>query len=482
MERRSQQGGSTQLTTHIRRLTIEDEALLKAERERVAAANRVDADSRNAAEAANIEQLGNDSEKILEDVERIARGEGACNFKSDQLVDMLKKRDDDFKEMSKGRQVSADARFLLAQTAYVQTRLTNFQETTEAHLQHDIFAAKLTSFTKDVANAPPTADRIRAPINPLLATDSEDEDDDVLVWQPKTQSTQKRRPRASLFNGKQLACIGRSFPLFYIPTKLVGLRPLFSNKAIAPTAAKVKKEKKKEAAVAGQKAKAQRVVLEQKTEGENQGEDQSLMIELQFILKSLMRYLKANKVRSVGYYEFVVDPDSYTRTVENMFHMAFILRDLRVRYQINQETGTPEIWHVPEDQLKTLREQNKKGKVPSHQSVFAMTKNDWKDVIEKLNITKPMITPMELRGAEVAVPEAPLRPIVNRQAAIVDRKPSLSQLKASQPDSQTDRKPTREQLDAHNENEPRRLKKKPALDDDESDEGDAGTVKRARHE
>uniref|UniRef100_A0A914S3G6 Non-structural maintenance of chromosomes element 4 n=1 Tax=Parascaris equorum TaxID=6256 RepID=A0A914S3G6_PAREQ len=39
----------------------------------------------------------------------------------------------------------------------------------------------------------------------------------------------------------------------------------------------------------------------------------------------------------IGYYEFCLDPIDFGRTVENMFHMSFLLKDNRVRLFVPYE-------------------------------------------------------------------------------------------------------------------------------------------------
>lgn len=45
----------------------------------------------------------------------------------------------------------------------------------------------------------------------------------------------------------------------------------------------------------------------------------------------------------LGYFQFLVDPNSYARTVENMFHFSFLIKDGRMGITFGQE-GIPYIY------------------------------------------------------------------------------------------------------------------------------------------
>ena len=70
-------------------------------------------------------------------------------------------------------------------------------------------------------------------------------------------------------------------------------------------------------------------------------EEESTTKDVQHILIHAARACKAKG--RVGYFHFLVDPTSFARTVENMFHFAFLVKDGRVGVTMGKD-GIPYIY------------------------------------------------------------------------------------------------------------------------------------------
>lgn len=45
------------------------------------------------------------------------------------------------------------------------------------------------------------------------------------------------------------------------------------------------------------------------------------------IYKILKKEYKCNSKQPLNYYEFVIDPQSFSKTIENIFHFSFLIKD-----------------------------------------------------------------------------------------------------------------------------------------------------------
>ncbi|EHA99505.1 EP300-interacting inhibitor of differentiation 3 [Heterocephalus glaber] len=89
----------------------------------------------------------------------------------------------------------------------------------------------------------------------------------------------------------------------------------------------------------------------------------------------------------VSYFEFVVDPHSFARTVENMFHVSFIIRDGFARMRLDQD-GLPVLEPVDPSQMG----EDEPSTYGRKQEVIALTLQDWEDIVATFKISQAMIT------------------------------------------------------------------------------------------
>lgn len=72
------------------------------------------------------------------------------------------------------------------------------------------------------------------------------------------------------------------------------------------------------------------------------GQHNSVNKELDNVRRHLRRFYKQTGSNSVDYYKFVLNPESFGETVENMFYVSFLMKDGQVRLNIDTH-GTPSI-------------------------------------------------------------------------------------------------------------------------------------------
>ena len=88
-------------------------------------------------------------------------------------------------------------------------------------------------------------------------------------------------------------------------------------------------------------------------------------------LRSLVRAFRDNGDQPVDYFPFVLHPTSFAASVENMFHVSFLVKEGRAGLGLDPSTGRPSIWPV------ATREQSQ-ASGSSSQVVINLTVRDWR--------------------------------------------------------------------------------------------------------
>ncbi|KAI9598940.1 Nse4 C-terminal-domain-containing protein [Syncephalis fuscata] len=95
----------------------------------------------------------------------------------------------------------------------------------------------------------------------------------------------------------------------------------------------------------------------------------------------------ANLLEQVGpinLFEFIINPDSFGQTVENLFHLSFLIRDGKA--SIDDETGQP----ILERCLPPTNEQYQQG-LTKKQIVMELDPTTWQELIQLYNIKRAII-------------------------------------------------------------------------------------------
>ncbi len=102
----------------------------------------------------------------------------------------------------------------------------------------------------------------------------------------------------------------------------------------------MKKRERKQRALKD-KQEASRAAVKPKEVKDLNEEEESTTKDVQHIMNQVRRVCKERG--KIGYFHFLVDPRSFAKTVENMFHFAFLIKDGRVGVELDSD-GLPNIY------------------------------------------------------------------------------------------------------------------------------------------
>uniref|UniRef100_A0A2K5MW42 Non-structural maintenance of chromosomes element 4 n=1 Tax=Cercocebus atys TaxID=9531 RepID=A0A2K5MW42_CERAT len=93
----------------------------------------------------------------------------------------------------------------------------------------------------------------------------------------------------------------------------------------------------------------------------------------------------------MSFFDFVVDPHSFPRTVENIFHVSFIIRDGFARIRLDQD-------RLPIIEPVSINEENEgfeHNTQVRNQGIIALSYRDWEEIVKTFEISEPVITPSQ---------------------------------------------------------------------------------------
>ncbi|KAJ7735982.1 Nse4 C-terminal-domain-containing protein [Mycena metata] len=92
------------------------------------------------------------------------------------------------------------------------------------------------------------------------------------------------------------------------------------------------------------------------------------------------------QIDQINLFRLVINPGSFSQSVENIFYLSFLIRDAKVAFQINED-GEPLVFACEEvsDQDRDT------GVLLKRQLIFEFDMATWKRAIEVFNITEPFI-------------------------------------------------------------------------------------------
>ncbi|KAJ0169894.1 hypothetical protein K1T71_014500 [Dendrolimus kikuchii] len=93
---------------------------------------------------------------------------------------------------------------------------------------------------------------------------------------------------------------------------------------------------------------------------------------------------KANGGQPISYFHVVLDPDSFSRTIENVYHVSFLVRDGMVSVDLDEEYELPFITPVAQQgEQSDISNEN--------QFIVSLDMKRWQELIEAFKIRKPMM-------------------------------------------------------------------------------------------
>ncbi|GAA6038033.1 hypothetical protein JCM8097_007509 [Rhodosporidiobolus ruineniae] len=97
----------------------------------------------------------------------------------------------------------------------------------------------------------------------------------------------------------------------------------------------------------------------------------------------------------IPYLAFVVNPDSFSQTVENMFYFSFLMRENKAAIELDENVDSPNYGDIITffvDEEVAAQEKAKGGSgTQKVQIVLELTEEVWRDAIETYNITESVI-------------------------------------------------------------------------------------------
>jgi len=136
------------------------------------------------------------------------------------------------------------------------------------------------------------------------------------------------------------------------------------------------------------KVEAVRGLTSEEAKAKTAEEDNSITRNLDNIRRILKHVWKINGAQPVSYYEFVLNPQDFGKSVENMFYISFLVRDGEVRIVLDENTGLPSLVHMTPQEKRQLQDRSGGD---SKQAVTKLTYGMWKGLVDKLGIVQPMI-------------------------------------------------------------------------------------------
>ncbi|XP_025774100.1 non-structural maintenance of chromosomes element 4 homolog A [Puma concolor] len=109
--------------------------------------------------------------------------------------------------------------------------------------------------------------------------------------------------------------------------------------------------------------------------------------EVERILGLLQTYFREDPDTPMSFFDFVVDPHSFPRTVENIFHVSFIIRDGFARIKLDQDR-LPIIEPVNINEESEGIDQNTQIR---NQGIIALSYRDWEEIVKTFEISEPVI-------------------------------------------------------------------------------------------
>uniref|UniRef100_A0A8C3YJQ8 Non-structural maintenance of chromosomes element 4 n=1 Tax=Catagonus wagneri TaxID=51154 RepID=A0A8C3YJQ8_9CETA len=108
--------------------------------------------------------------------------------------------------------------------------------------------------------------------------------------------------------------------------------------------------------------------------------------EVERILGLLQTYFQEDPDTPMSFFDFVVDPHSFPRTVENIFHVSFIIRDGFARIRLDQDR-LPIIEPVNLNESDGI-DQNTQIR---NQGIIALSYREWEEIVKTFEISEAVI-------------------------------------------------------------------------------------------
>uniref|UniRef100_A0A7I5E5X4 Non-structural maintenance of chromosomes element 4 n=1 Tax=Haemonchus contortus TaxID=6289 RepID=A0A7I5E5X4_HAECO len=280
-----------------------------------------------------------------------------------------------------GKELAADADSLLSMASVLLEQMKSFRRSNSERI---VTAKSLAdALILYVSSMSTDAGLCVGDDNPLLC----EEEGHHLPSSPssfnETQSSRNchRVSSAPKISSDQWAWLGRQSlgTLSYdVSFKYQSLRSVVSFDVAPPASQVTKKERIKRAKDSQEAA----VVLSSKS-SISIDDEVSVAQELDKVRKALKRAWKEKP--SVDFFSFVIDPNDFSKSVENMFHISFLVKDGRVRLSV-AENGLPVLLHVTNEERQRLHVDDRSAAV-TNQAIISFTYEMWEEMVEAMRLS-----------------------------------------------------------------------------------------------
>ena len=110
------------------------------------------------------------------------------------------------------------------------------------------------------------------------------------------------------------------------------------------------------------------------------------------VFKCLVKSWRENQQQPVNYFKFVINPECFGTSVENMFHVSFLVKEGKCGISICPETGAPLIYPISPKMLEKLQKEKEDDR--RNQVVLSFSMKDWAKLIRKYDIQGTLIQPV----------------------------------------------------------------------------------------
>ncbi|KAM9285088.1 non-structural maintenance of chromosomes element 4 homolog A [Morus bassanus] len=117
--------------------------------------------------------------------------------------------------------------------------------------------------------------------------------------------------------------------------------------------------------------------------------------EVERILGLLQTHFKNDPGTPISFFDLVIDPNSFARTVENIFHVSFIIRDGFARLKLDDDKLP-----IIEPSKDNEGRENDHSAGARNQVVISLNHQEWQEIVETYEITEPMISPPNDRSED----------------------------------------------------------------------------------
>jgi hypothetical protein len=151
-----------------------------------------------------------------------------------------------------------------------------------------------------------------------------------------------------------------------------------------------RKEKNKEA------VEEVRTKIKELSADSNENETTNTVSETERIYERLIELTQKND-GPIPLYWFMINPDSFSRTIENIFYISFLVKDGYAKISIGEDKDDDETYKLPtlapiDKQSKTNSKSSKDKKSTENiQCMISLTKTEWRELIEVFGIEKSAI-------------------------------------------------------------------------------------------